>query len=198
MSEEIKDVQEQEASASQENSADFETLLKEKDAEIENLKKMAQGQDKKNSQLFQEINDLKKVISEKDQTKKTVEQQFEELRQQFAEREAREKQKEKESLVNRIIAKNKLDPEFDFDFLFKYETEEMIEEKAALRAEYYKNLKEDGFKERVKGTPPVKGESVDSNALQDKTFFELNQLVKKNPQMEEAVLKEMDRRTQNG
>jgi len=199
MSEEIQETQTPEVSEGQpQESVNFDEILKQKDSEIDNLKKIAQGQDKKNSELFKKIESLEKIINEKDNSKKTVEQQLQEMQQLITERDAREKQKEKEAIVHKIIAENKLDPTFDFDFLYKFETEEAIKENAQKRAEYYNKIKEDGFRERVSGSEPTRGERIDSNNLKDKSFFELNKIVKNDPKMEEAVLKEIDRRTKNG
>jgi hypothetical protein len=186
MSEENKDIQAQEVNEGQDEQVDAQELLKQKDSEIENLKKIAQGQDKKNSELFKKIGDLEKIISEKDTSKKTVEERLQEMQSQLEEREKRERAKEKESVVNRIIAEHKLDPEFDFDFLHKFETEDAIKENATKLAEYKKKLKDDGFKERAGGSIPIKGVTVEKD-LSEMTYEELNKLASEKKEMMPAI-----------
>lgn len=186
MPEEIKDVQEPEVSESPEDQVDFESLAKEREAEIETLKKMNQGQDKKVTELFSKISSLEKVISEKDNSKKTVEEQLQEMQQQLSERDKREKAKEKEALVHKVIAENKLDPEFDFDFLHKFETVEAIQENAQKRVEYYKKIKEDGFKERAGGSTPTKGVNSDQD-LSVMSMDDLNKLAIEKPELKAAI-----------
>lgn len=194
MSEENTGVQEPQANESSESTeVDLQKVLEEKQNEIENLKKIAQGQDKKNSELFKEIESLKNVLNEKEQTKKTVEQQIEELTKQLQERDQREKLNEKKAMVHKVIAENKLDPEFDFDALFKFETEDLIKEKAQQRAEYYKKLKEDGFKERATGSIPKKGDAV-AKDLSEMSLDELNRLAIEKPELKAQIIEAVKNR----
>ena len=153
---------------------------------LEDQINMIKGLDRKVTQLQTETKEKEKIISEKDQVKKTVEQQIEELTRQLSERDAIQKAKEKESLVIKVIAESKLDPVYDFDFLHKYETEEMIKEKALERVEYYKKLKEEGFKERASGSVPKVGTSVGKD-LTSLSLDELNSLAQEKPDMKAQI-----------
>jgi hypothetical protein len=188
MSEENTSVQEPEVSESTNQEIDYKAEYEKTQKLIEDQGNMIRGLDKKVTQLQKEKEEKEKIISEKDEVKKTVEQQIQELQQELQKRDQAEKQKAKESLVNRVIAETKLDPNFDFDFLYKFETEEMIKEKAQERAEYYTKLKEDGFKERAQGTVPKKGISVGTD-LSTLSLDELNKLAIEHPEKEAEIQK---------
>ena len=189
MSEENTGVQEPQASETTPD--DVQVDFKE---EYEKLKKltedqgnMIKGLDRKVTQLQKEKEETQKIISEKDQVKKTVEQQIQELQQELQKRDIAEKAKAKESIVNRIIAENKLDPVFDFDFLYKFETEEMIREKAKEKADYNNKLKESGFLERAQGTVPKKGISATTD-LTTLSLDELQELYREKPERQKEIL----------
>lgn len=164
------------------NDVDKDKRIEELTRALEETKKQAAGQDKKNSELYKKLESLEKIVSEKDQTKKSLEEQMEELRNEMKQRDQLQKQKEKEVLVSKIIAKHKLDPSFDFDALIKFETEEMIEEKALERVNYYNKLKEDGFKERAGGSIPKSGSAVPKD-LSSLSLMELNRLAMEKPEL---------------
>jgi len=189
MSEETNEVQGQvvESGGESQEDVDYKKVVAEQQELIEQLKKINAGNDKKVTELFKEIDTMKKVVSEKDDSKKTVEQQLQEMQNQLAQRDAREKAREKEALVHKIIAKNKLDPEFDFDFLHKFETPEAIEENALKRVEYYKKIKEDGFKEKAHGTVPRGGVSAGVDLTQ-MSLEDLNKMAIEKPEMKAQIV----------
>jgi len=190
MSEENTGVQESmtsESTTEETTTPDLTTIMAEKDRQIEELKNMVKGLDRRVTQVTKEKEEKDKIISEKEQVKKTVEQQIQDLQNQLNEKDRLEKQQAKESLVNRIIAETKLDPKFDFDYLKKYETEDLIKEKALERAEYYNKLKEDGFKERASGSIPKKGSAMPQD-LSTLGYDELNALIQEKPEMKAQIL----------
>jgi hypothetical protein len=162
-------------------------------SELEQTKKIAQGQDKKNSELFEEIERLKKTVGEKEEVKKSIEDKFNDLVEQLAERDKLAAKNEKKAIVNRIIAENGLDPEYDFDYLFKFETEESISQKAVERKEKYLKLKEDGFKERAKGSVPNAGAGKGID-LKTMSIDELNKLSFDQPELTQDIIQELKTR----
>ena len=156
------------------------------EAEKENYKKLAQGQDKKNSDLFKQIEDLQKEIKKKEESKMSVEEQILSLQNELKRRDEDAARKEKEAFVLKEIASNGLDPVMDFDFVYKGQDNDEIAELIKTRVEYLNN-RDAGIKVKdANGKVPPKGDMVQQDKLDGKSKMELSQMINENPEMSEA------------
>ena len=147
--------------------------LEKLEAEKENYKKLAQGQDKKNSELFKRVEELQKEVEKKEKSKMSVEEQIQSLQNELKRRDEEQIRKDKEALVLREIASNGLDPEMDFDFIFRGEDAEEIQERIQARTQYYDRIKSEALQSMANGSIPKSGKSKPIDKLEGKTLDEL-------------------------
>lgn len=163
----------------------LETVLEEK----EKVQKVAQGQDKKNTELFSKISELEKEIQNRDEKKKSVEEQILDLQNELKQRDENQKLRDRESLVLKEIANNKLDPEMDYDYVWKAQTNEEIAERAKARVEYYEKIKSETIQSIANGSVPPKGDTQTVGKYDKMSDMELSKLSLDRPELSEEIAK---------
>ena len=160
MSEEQIQTEEKQVEVDSEEKISIEQLQK----ELEDVKSILKGQDRKNTELQKEKEELKKILETKEKENKSVEERIADIERQYrediAKRDAERKLESKKSLVLKEIASNGLNPDIDFDYVFNAETEEGIQERARKLAEHYENIKAKDRLERTGSNVPARGNTV--------------------------------------